>query len=162
MSGSSPEERSRCDVLQPAAGEQVVVRCSEGVLKGMLWHSFRGLPKSEEGGSIEGSEAVEVKGFLLGQVKLAGEVRTVTIKEIVQLPFNERDAGDAAFFNAQDRAILDGKLRSRPSLQLVGNYHSHPNHDIKLSDQDVVYLSQYLPEDYHVAAIVGPRELAVG
>lgn len=144
-----------------AAGEQVMVRCSEGALKAMLWHALRGLPK-EEGGSVPGEESVEVKGFLLGQVELTGSRRVVTIKEIVQLPFNDQDAGDAAYFNAQDRAFLEGKLRSRPSLQLVGNYHSHPNHDIKLSDQDVVYLSQYLPESYHVACIVGPREPAVG
>ncbi|HXV64280.1 MAG TPA: Mov34/MPN/PAD-1 family protein, partial [Vicinamibacteria bacterium] len=128
----------------------------------MLWHALRGLPRKEEGGSIDSNDAREVKGYLLGQVEFANKRRVVTIKEIVQLPFNEQDAGDAAYFNAQDRAILEKKLRSRPSLQLVGNYHSHPNHEIKLSDQDVVYLSQYLPENYHVAAIVGPREPAVG
>lgn len=142
--------------------EKIIVRCTDGAFQSMWYHARRGLPKSEPGGTISGGQAVEVKGYLLGTVDMVRGIKEVTIKEVVQLPFNPQDAGDAAFFNAKDRAILETKLRAKPKLQMVGNYHSHPNHEIKISDQDAIYFSQYLTEMHHVAVIVGPTESAIG
>ncbi len=146
--------------VKDIAGIKVAVECSEGASRAMNHHALRGLPVSEGGNLSE--EAVEVKGWLLGTVRADGEIRSVRIKDALQLPFNPQDAGDAAYFSAKDRAALEHELSRHPELQMVGNYHSHPNHEIKLSEQDVEYLTQYLIEPYQVAAIAGPREGSLG
>jgi len=140
--------------------ERLRIMCNEGVLRSMYDHSIKGLP-GEEGGTIDG-RAVEVKGYLLGSVTIEDDVHVVEIKKTVPLPIGNFDHGEGAYFDASDEARLSHYLKRNPELQMVGNFHSHPNHPIMLSDADVKYLSGVLAQPFHVAVVVAPREKALG
>lgn len=140
--------------------ERLRIMCNEGVLRSMYDHSIKGLPE-EEDGTADG-RAVEVKGYLLGSVTIEDDVHVVEIKKTVPLPIGNFDHGEGAYFDASDEARLSHYLKRNPELQMVGNFHSHPNHPIMLSDADVKYLSGVLSEPFHVAIVVAPREKALG
>jgi len=136
------------------------VRCTQGVLRAMLGHARKGLTIAK-GGLME-REAIEVKGWLLGRVEQMGRRLLVVVERTVELPLHALDRNDAAYFTATDHVLLDQKLRKYDGGQLIGYYHSHPMHPVRMSEQDILHFRENLTEAYQLAAIVGPGESATG
>ena len=140
----------------------VTIACTDGVLRMMQDHAVDGLHVQEGGGQSDATR--EVKGFLLGTVTTSegGRFR-VTIRDVVPLPYRPEDAGDHATVDARDHAYLDSQRRDGAArLDVVGFYHSHPNHGIFLSQFDVSFLDRMFPEPWHVAVVVQPRDRQAG
>ena len=132
----------------------LVFKCTEGVLRDMYFDARQGL--STALGGTQPSSNVEIKGFLLGTAtKTEGHVEVVATERL-PLKIDAGDTFDSAGFSATDYATLKQELSRKTSLKLIGCYHSHPNHGIKLSEQDVSFLNKHFGEPYHVSAIVKP------
>lgn len=136
------------------------VHCTQGVLRAMLGHARKGLTVAK-GGLME-REAIEVKGWLLGRVEQSGRRLRVIVERTVELPLHALDNNAAAYFTATDHVLLDQKLRKFEGGQLLGYYHSHPMHPVRMSEQDILHFRENLTEAYQLAAIVGPGENATG
>ncbi|MBC8423839.1 Mov34/MPN/PAD-1 family protein, partial [bacterium] len=136
------------------------VHCTQGVLRAMLGHARKGLTVAK-GGLME-REAIEGKGWLLGRVEQSGRRLRVIVERTVELPLHALDNNAAAYFTATDHVLLDQKLRKFEGGQLLGYYHSHPMHPVRMSEQDILHFRENLTEAYQLAAIVGPGENATG
>ena len=74
------------------------ITCTEGVLRGMLDHAQKGLPRAE--GGTRDAETVEVNGALLGRVKLDGSTVILQIEEIVPFPIDPDNQEDVVVYTA--------------------------------------------------------------
>jgi len=129
-------------------------KCTDGVLKDIHFDARQGL--SRKHGGVQNGPNIEIKGFLLGAATQEGKRSEVVVNERLPLKIDPEDTFDSAGFSAIDYATLKQRLAKPPHLKLVGCYHSHPNHGIKLSEQDVNFLDRHFGESFHVSAIVKP------
>ena len=133
------------------------VTCTDGVMQLMLHHAMSGLSVAD-GGAREG-EAIEVNGALLGRITADENGTTLSIEEAVLFPPDPENRGDIAWYTAEHQSMVDRAIRraKNPQFQEVGDFHSHPNHELRLSGTDIDHLRERRNFDYFVAAVVRPR-----
>lgn len=131
------------------------VTCTEGVLRGMLYHSQQGLPMREGGGRQD--DTVEVAGALLGRVAIDGPTVLLAIEQIVPFPMEPDNREDRVVYTAEHAQMVDRALRRHEGLQELGDFHSHPNFDLRLSETDLLHFRERKNFNYFVAAVVRPR-----
>ncbi len=133
----------------------LLVTCTEGVLRSMLYHSQQGLPKHEGGGMD--TSAVEVTGSLLGRIKTDGENIVLAIEQIVPFPIEPENREDRAVYTAEHAQMVERALRRYDGLQEIGDFHSHPGYDLVLSQTDLLHFRERKDFNYFVAVVVRPR-----
>lgn len=157
ITGARPVfERGTMHVLVPGGPGGLTLKCSTGALKTIYRHAKDGLPRAE-GGQQE-TDAIEMGGFLLGRAEYEDERHVLYVDHAIPLESSPYDQSDQKVFSPADRLRVERELRRHPGCQLVGDFHSHPGHEVKLSDQDVDYMNRKWPERHNVTVIAGPRD----
>src|ERR1041385_4817212 len=148
--------------LEVGGVDGLTVECDEGPLRLMLWHATQGLPVGA-GGQQQG-EAVEVNGALLGRILTDERGARILITEAVTFPIHPNNTGGMAVFDAEGPRRIDTALRVArvrgEELQALGDFHSHPNDELRLSGADERHLTRYSAHQHFVAAVASPRPRA--